>query len=267
MNTLSLALGDGVTVAHRNLLRIRRMPEILMGALIQPVFMILLFGYVFGGSIQVSGGNYREFLVGGVFAMILAFGATFTGMGLAEDMTNGVMDRFRTLPMSRAAVVLGRTMSDVVLNAASLVVMGIVGYAVGWRIRGGLFDAATAALLLLSFSFALSWVLAYVGLIVKSPEAVNNASITVIFPVTFIANTIVPSNTMPAVLQSIAEWNPVSSITQASRELFGNIPAGTPEPTAWPLQNPVLYTAGWIVLIIAIFAPLSVRKYQRASSR
>ena len=266
MNALALTLTDGATIARRNVIRMRRMPEIMMAALVQPVFMILLFGYVFGGSIQVEGGNYREFLVGGVFAMILAFGATFTGMGLAEDMGNGVMDRFRTLPMSRGAVVFGRALSDLLLNATSLVVMGVIGYVVGWRIRGGLVDAVGAALLLLAFSFALSWVLAYVGLMVRSPEAVNNAAITVIFPVTFIANTIVPSDSMPAALQAVAEWNPVSSITQASRELFGNIPAGPPEPTAWPLQHPVLYTLGWIVLIVAVFAPLAIRKYQRVSS-
>lgn len=261
MESMTLALGDGMTIARRNIIRMRRIPELVMGALVQPVFMIVMFGYVFGGSIQLSSGSYREFMVGGIFATILTFGAMFTGAGLAEDMTNGVIDRFRTLPMSRSAVIFGRTVSDIVLNAMSLVVMAAVGLLVGWRIRGGVVDAATAAVLLLAFAFALSWVMAYVGLSVRSVEVVNNVAMTVIFPVTFIANTIVPSDNLPPVLQTIAEWNPVSSVTQASRELFGNIPAGTPEPTAWPLQNPVIYTLGWIVLIIAVFAPLSVRKY------
>lgn len=267
MEPLPLALADGMTIARRNIIRIRRVPEIAMAAVVQPVFMIVMFGYVFGGSIQLASGNYREFMVGGIFALVLTFGAVFTGAGLAEDMTNGVMDRFRTLPMARSAVVLGRAVSDVVLNSLSLVVMGVVGYAVGWRIRGGLIDAATAVVLLLAFAFALSWVMAFVGLSVRSVEVVNNAAMTVIFPVTFIANTIVPAENLPAVLQTIAEWNPVSSVTQATRKLFGNIPAGTPEPAAWSLQHPVVYTLGWIALIIAVFAPLSVRKYNQAATR
>jgi ABC-type polysaccharide/polyol phosphate export permease len=166
--------------------------------------------------------------------------------------------------MSRSAVVLGRVMSDVVLNGLSLLVMALTGLVVGWRIHDGIANAALAFGLLLLFAFALSWIMAYIGLIVSSVEVVNNASLMVIFPLTFIANTLVPADNLPTVLRTIAEWNPVSTVTQAARELFGNTPAGAPEPSAWPMQHAELYTLGWIVAIIAVFAPLAIHRYRSA---
>jgi ABC-2 type transport system permease protein len=228
MPQLTQILGDSVTIARRNLTKVRRVPEILVAVLITPLMMVVMFAYVFGGSIEIPGGSYREFLIGGTFALTLTFGATFTGAGLAEDMQKGVIDRFRSLPMSRAAVVVGRTASDMLYNVLSLVVMSIAGLVVGWRIHDGLGDALLAYGLLLLFAYAISWVMAYVGLLVPSPEMVNNASFMVIFPLTFIANTFAPAENLPAPLRVFAEWNPVSAVTQAARELFGNIPAGTP---------------------------------------
>jgi len=178
-------------------------------------------------------------------------------------MQKGIIDRFRSLPMSRSAVLLGRTVSDIVYNVLSLLIMGATGLIVGWRIRGSLAGAVGGFALMLLFAYAFSWVMAFVGLSVPSVEVVNNASFIVIFPLTFIANTFVPAENLPTALRAFAEWNPVSAVTQALRELVGNIPPGTPEPTAWPLQNPVLYTMFWIVAIVAVFAPLSVRKYKR----
>lgn len=267
MERLDHTLADGLTIARRNVIRMRRVPGLLVGALVQPLVMILMFAYVFGGSIAVPGGSYREFLIGGIFALILTFGASFTGAGLAEDMQTGVINRFRTLPMSRAAVVLGRTVSDVLVNGLSLVVMAVTGFLVGWRFHDGIARAAVGFGLLLLFSFALSWIMAYVGLRVPSVEVVNNASTTVIFPLTFVANTLVPSDNLPTVLRTIAEWNPVSAVTHAARELFGNIPAGAREPTAWPMQHAASYTLGWIVVIIAVFAPLSINRYRSAHLR
>jgi ABC-2 type transport system permease protein len=264
MSALTQTFGDGVTVARRNLIKVRRVPEILVAVLISPLMMVVMFAYVFGGAIEIPGGSYREFLIGGTFALTLTFGATFTGAGLAEDMQKGIIDRFRSLPMSRSAVLVGRTASDMLYNALSLVVMTIAGFVVGWRIHNGVGDALLAFGLLLLFAYALSWVMAYVGLIVPGPEVVNNASMIVVFLLTFVANTFAPSDTFPTPLRVFAEWNPVSAVTQAARELFGNVPAGAPEPTAWSLHNPVLYTLGWIVLIIAVFAPLAVRRYQNA---
>jgi len=162
---------------------------------------------------------------------------------------------------------MGRTASDVIYNVASLVIMALSGLIVGWRIHNGIGNALVAFALLLLFAYAISWIMAFVGLLVPSVEVINNAAFMVIFPLTFIANTFVPSENLPTILRTFAEWNPVSAVTQAARELFGNIPPGTPEPSVWPLQNPIVYTLIWVVIIIAIFAPLAVRQYRRVKSR
>jgi ABC-type multidrug transport system permease subunit len=215
----------------------------------------------------VAGGSYREFLIAGILAQTVIFGATFTGAGLADDMQKGIIDRFRSLPMSRSAVLVGRTASDVVYNVLSVTIMSLTGLLVGWSISTSVAEAALGFGLLLLFAYAFSWVMAYVGLLVPSVEVINNASFMVIFPITFVSNAFVPIETLPGPLQTFAEWNPVSSLTESARLLFGNIPPGTPEPTAWPLQNPVVYTLIWVVIILAIFAPLSVRQYKRAARR
>ncbi len=264
---IALAFGDGVAIARRNVIKIVRVPEILFAVLITPLVFVVLFAYVFGSSIEIPGGSYREFLVGGTFALTLTFGATFTGAGLAEDMQKGIIDRVRSLPMSRSAVVFGRTASDVIYNALSLVIMGMAGLLVGWRIHNGFGEALAGFGLLLLFAYAISWVMAYVGLLVPSPEVVNNASFMVIFPMTFVANTFVPAENLPTALRVFAEWNPVSAVTHAARQLFGNIPPGTPEATVWPLQNAVLYTVLWSAIIIAVFAPLAIRRYIRTGAR
>ena len=258
---------DGAVVAKRNVIKIRRVPEVLVFVLLSPIMFVLLFAYVFGNSIDVQGTSYREFLIAGIFAQTVLFGATFTGAGIAEDMQKGIIDRFKSLPMSRAAVLAGRTASDVIYNLLSVAIMALTGLAVGWRIRGSILEAVAGFALLLLFAYAISWVMAWVALLVPSVEVINNASFMVIFPLTFVANTFVPSEDLPGPLRSFAEWNPVSAVTQAARELFGNIPAGTPEPTAWSLQNPVLYTLIWVAITVAVFAPLSVSRYKRTSRR
>jgi ABC transporter DrrB family efflux protein len=265
MKTLTYAFADGLAIAGRNVTKIRRVPEILVGVLVMPLIFVFMFAYVFGGSIEVPGGSYREFLVGGAFALILTFGATFTGAGLADDMQKGIVNRFRSLPMSRSAVVFGRTASDVIYNVLSLMVMATAGLLVGWRIHNGIGEALLGFALLLLFAYAISWIMAYVGLRVRSVEAVNNASTMVIFPFTFISNTFVPAENLPTALRMFAEWNPVSAVTQAARELFGNIPVSTPEPTVWSLQNPVLYALICITIILAVFPSLAVRRYRTAN--
>jgi len=261
MNPINVVAADASVIAKRNIIKITRVPEVLVFVLLSPIMFVLLFAYVFGNSIDVPGTSYREFLIAGIFAQTVLFGATFTGAGIAEDMQKGIIDRFRSLPMSRSAVLAGRTASDVVYNVLSITIMAITGLLVGWRIRGSFAEAVLGFVLLLLFAYAISWVMAYVALLVPSVEVINNASFMVIFPLTFIANTFVPSESLPGPLKAFAEWNPVSAVTQAARDLFGNIPPGTPTPDAWSLQNPVLYTLIWIVVIVAVFAPLSVHRY------
>ena len=270
MSAVTDTVSDAFIVAKRNVIKIKRVPDLLVFTTMSPIMFILLFAYVFGGAIDQQGGGegYREFLIAGIFAQTVIFGATITGYGLAEDVKKGIVDRFRSLPMSPSAVLAGRTISDVVNNVITLIVMSLTGLLVGWRIRDGFLEAAWAYVLLLVFAYAISWIMAWIGMLVPSPEVVNNASFMVIFPLTFIANTFVPLETLPGPLQTFAEWNPVSAVTEAARQLFGNTnPIGGPEPTAWPLQHPELYTLLWSGVILLIFIPLANAQYRRATSR
>jgi ABC transporter DrrB family efflux protein len=262
-------LADASVVAKRNIIKIKRVPDLLVFTTLSPIMFVLLFSYVFGGAIDQEGGGqaYREFLIAGIFAQTVIFGATVTGAALAEDLKKGILDRFRSLPMAPSAVLTGRTFSDVVNNVIVLIVMGLTGLVVGWRIRSSVLDALAGFGLLLVFAYAISWIMAWIGMLVPSPEVVNNASFIVIFPLTFVANTFVPLDTLPAPLQTFAEWNPVSAVTQAARELFGNIPPGVPEPTAWPLQHPEVYTLIWSALFLVVFAPLANAQYRVSTSR
>jgi ABC-2 type transport system permease protein len=265
------AVNDAAVVAKRNLIKIKRVPDLLVFTTLSPIMFVLLFAYVFGGAIDPSGGGaaYREFLIAGIFAQTVVFGATNTGAGLADDVQKGIIDRFRSLPMAPSAVLTGRTLSDVVNNVIVLIVMSITGLLVGWRIHTGPLEALWGFALLLIFAYAVSWIMAWLGLLIPSPEVINNASFIVIFPLTFVANTFVPLDTLPGPLRVFAEWNPVSSVTQAARELFGN-PSPNPGAavsTAWSLVHPQLYTLIWSVLVVAVFAPLAAAQYRRAASR
>src|SRR5438552_1609927 len=184
MSQLAVAFADGAVVAKRNLIKIRRVPEILIWTTMSPIMFVLLFGLVFGSSIKIPGVSYREYLIAGVFVQTVIFGSTFTGAGLAEDMTKGIIDRFRSLPMSSAAVLVGRTGSDIAYNSISVLVMTITGLIVGWRIHTGPDKAVFGFVLLLGFAYAHSWIMALVGLKAPSVEVVQNASFMVIFPMT-----------------------------------------------------------------------------------
>jgi ABC transporter DrrB family efflux protein len=232
-----------------------------------PIMFVLLFAYVFGGAIEVPGVGYREFLIAGIFAQTVVFGATFTGYSVAEDLQKGIIDRFRSLPMAPSAVLFGRTLSDVAINVISLVIMSLTGLIVGWRVHTSAPEALGGFLLILAFAYAISWVTAYVALLVRTPEVVNNASFVVIFPLTYIANTFVPSQTLPGPLKTFAEWNPISAVTQAAREAFGNTSPQLPPADVWPMQHPALYALIWVAGILAVFIPLAVRKYNRVAGR
>jgi len=261
------AVSDGFVVAKRNLIKIKRVPDLLVFTTLSPIMFVLLFAYVFGGAINVRGSNYNEFLMAGIFAQTVVFGATITGTGLADDMQKGIIDRFRSLPMSPTAVLFGRTLSDVVNNVIVMVVMSLTGLVVGWRIRGSLPEALGGFLILLIFAYAFSWIMAMVGLLAPSPEVVNNASFVVIFPLTFAANTFVPLETLSGPLRTFAEWNPVSAVTEAARQLFGNIPPGTPSSGSWAMQHPATYTLVWSLAILVIFVPLATWQFRRSVSR
>ena len=277
---MSTLVSDSMTIVRRNLIKIKRVPDLLVFTTLQPIMFVLLFGFVFGALTQGNSDGYREFLMAGIFAQTVVFGGTFTGFGMAEDMQKGVIDRFRTLPMHPGAVLIGRTLSDVVNNVISLIVMALTGLLIGWRIRDGIVPAILAFLILLLFAYAVSWVMAWVGLKVRTPEVVGNASFIVIFPLTFIANTFVPSENLPSVLRTFAGWNPVSTLAHSARDNFGNLGAmagggtGMSEEAVrasseytWALQNAEIYTLVWVLIILVIFVPLSTREYQRAMTR
>jgi ABC-2 type transport system permease protein len=262
-----MLISDSATITKRNVIKIRRVPDVLIFSTLSPIMFVLLFAFIFGSAITVEGTSYREFLIAGIFAQTAVFGATFTGSSLAEDMQKGIIDRFRSLPMAPAAVLIGRTVADVVINVVSLVVMSITGLLIGWRIRGSFLDGVLGYVLLLLFAYAVSWLMAVVGLLVRAPEVFNNASFMVIFPLTFIANTFVPSGRLPTPLRVFADWNPVSAVTQATRDLFGNTGALTPPPDVWSMRHPVLTTLIWVVVLLAVFVPLSLRQFRRTVSR
>ena len=266
MRQLAYAFADGAVVAKRNLIKIKRVPEILIWTLMSPIMFVLLFAYVFGSNIEVPGVPYREYLMAGIFAQTVIFGSTFTGAGLAEDMTKGIIDRFRSLPISDSAVLVGRTGSDIFYNLTSITVMSLTGLVVGWRIRNGFIEGVKGYLLLLLFAYAVSWIMAYVGLKVSSVEVVNNAAFLFIMPITFVSNAFIVSDLLPPPLQTFAEWNPVSSLSLAVRQSFGNA-GDLPAPDTWALQNPHEYTLIWIVIILAAFIPLSIRQYKKAALR
>jgi ABC transporter DrrB family efflux protein len=262
------ALGDGAVVAKRNLLKITRLPDLLVFSTVQPIMFVLLFAYIFGsGAISIPGIDYREYLMGGIFVQTVVFGATITGAGLADDVRKGIIDRFRSLPMARSAVLIGRTTSDLLNNMLVVVIMAVTGFVVGWRIHTPFYEALAGFALLLLFAYSISWVMATVGLSVSSVEVVNNAAFLVIFPLTFVSNAFVATGQLPGPLATFAEWNPVTAVTQAVRQLFGNTSDLVPVPDAWPMQNAALASLLWIAVILTVFIPLAVNRYKKAAAR
>ncbi|WP_031076548.1 ABC transporter permease [Streptomyces sp. NRRL WC-3742] len=259
---------DSWVVAKRNLRRMTRIPEIVIFGLMQPVMFVLLFSYVMGGAIRIPGASssshtYIQFLMAGIFAQTVTFAVAGASAGIAEDMTKGLVDRFRSLPMARSAVLAGRTLADLCQTAFTLVVLALVALLVGWRIHDGVPKALGAFGLLLLLGYAFSWIGALIGLSVRSPEAATSAGLIWLFPLTFVSNAFVPVSSMPGWLQAVAYWNPFSATVQACRELFGNQVG--PADSAWPMQHAVLVSVLWSVVITAVFSWLSVRKYRSAA--
>jgi len=255
-------LSQAFTITRRNLIHIRRMPEMLMDVTIQPVMFVLLFAYVFGGAINASApAGYKEWLLGGIMGQTIAFASFIVAVGLTADIDKGIVDRMRSLPIHPAAVLVGRSMSSLIHSSIGILVMSLTGLIVGWRIRGSILDAAVAYALLLLWGFAMIWIGILVGSAMRSVEAVNGVMFTTIFPLTFLSNAFAPTERMPSWLRVVAEWNPISSLVQAIRELWGNtVPA--PPDAALPLQHPVVATLVWTLALTAVLAPLSLRAFR-----
>ncbi|MFD0042171.1 ABC transporter permease [Streptomyces anulatus] len=262
---------DSLVVAKRNLIRMTRIPEMVIFGLIQPIMFVVLFTYVFGGSISIGGSTdpqlYKEFLMAGIFAQTVTFATAGAGAGIADDMHKGLIDRFRSLPMARGAVLTGRTLADLVQTTLTLVVLAGVALIVGWRTHENLAKVICGFLLLLLLGYAFSWIGALIGLSVRTPEAATSGGLIWLFPLTFISNAFVPVTGMPTFLQHVAEWNPFSATVAGARELFGNTMPGVPKSVtgAWPMEHPILASVIWSVLIIVVFRTLAVRKYRSAA--
>jgi ABC transporter DrrB family efflux protein len=260
-------LGQSLTITRRNLIHIRRMPEMLMDVTIQPVMFVLLFAYVFGGAISADApAGYKEWLLGGIMGQTIAFASFIVAVGLTADIDKGIVDRMRSLPIHSSAVLVGRSISSLIHSSLGILVMSLTGLVVGWRIRGSLLDAVVAYGLLLLWGFAMIWLGILVGSAMRSVEAVNGVMFTTIFPLTFLSNAFAPTEPMTPWLRTIAEWNPVSSLVQAIRELWGNTPAAPPD-AALPLQHPVLATVIWTLALTAVLAPLSIRVFRNRTQQ
>jgi ABC-2 type transport system permease protein len=257
-------LVSSAVVVRRNLIHIKRMPELLLDVTIQPVMFVVLFAFVFGGSISVPGSNYREFLVPGIMAQTIVFSCFVVATGLTNDLEKGVVDRLKSLPISRASLLVGRSISSLIHSSIGVTVMALTGLLIGWRIDNGVPNAVLAFALLLLFGFAMIWFGIWVGSIMRNVESVQGFMFTVMFPLTFVANTFAPTANIPSWLQPIAEWNPVSALTQSLRVLWGNGPAA-PADAAWPLRYPEITTIFWSLLITAVFAPLALAAFRRRS--
>ena len=247
---------DTLVIAERNLIRLPRAPELLLAFTVQPIMFLLLFRYVFGGAITTPGLAYVQFLIPGIIVQNIAFGGFVTALGLNEDVHKGLIDRFRSLPMARAAVLAGRTLSDVVTNSLSVVILLVTGVIIGFSFNADVLHVAAGILLLLLFGYAFSWVFAFVGLIASTPESANSVAFIAIFPLTFISSAFVPVASMPPVLQAFARVNPFTITVNAMRSLWLGLPPG----------NYVWEATLWAIGITVVFAPLAVARYRKHSA-
>jgi ABC-2 type transport system permease protein len=261
-------LHDTWVIARRGLVHMKRQPEALSDATIQPIMFVLLFAYVFGGAIDVpGGGNYREFLMGGIMAQTIVFTAFGVAMSIANDRKNQAVDRFRSLPIAKGAVLGGHAVANLIKSLLPIAIMSLCGLLIGWRIRSSVVDAVAGYFLMVAFAFAMIWVGVLLGSLVGTPEGVQGIAFVALFPITFIASTFVPVASMPGPLKAVAEWNPVTTLSDALRELFGNPNTPTQPGDAWSIAHPVAYTWLWIIGVVVVCAPVAVRVYQRATAK
>ena len=250
-------LADTFIITKRNLRRIPRAPDLLLGFTVQPVMFVLLFVYVFGGAIETPGFKYVDYLMPGIITQTIAFGGFLTAVGLNEDLSKGLIDRFRSLPMARAAVLAGRTLADACMNLLAIVLMIVVFLIIGFNFGTGLLSILAGIALLLLFGFGFSWIFALMGLGASSPESAGSVGFIVVFPLTFVSSAFVPVDSMPEPLQVFADINPFTIVVDATRSLFLGTPAG----------NSIWLALAWSVGLIAVFGPLAVRRYRRVATR
>jgi ABC transporter DrrB family efflux protein len=259
-------LVDVTVLVRRNLVHIRREPMQLSDATVQPVLFTLLFVYVFGAGVALpNGDSYAAFAIAGLLALNLATSSMGTAVGLSSDLATGVIERFRTLPMWEPAVLVGRSFADLLTAVLCASIVAVTGLAVGWRPERGIAHALAGFGLFLLFSYAMSWGCACLGVLSKGPESAQGAGLVILFPLAFISNALVPTRHMPAVLRTIADWNPVSAVSSAARQLFGN-PNPSASIDAWPMQHPVLTSLAWSLALLALFAPLATILYRRRTA-
>ena len=247
---------DTLVIAERNLIRLPRAPDLLLAFTFQPIMFLLLFVYVFGGAIVTPGYSYVDFLLPGIIVQNIAFGGFVTAVGLNEDLSKGLIDRFRSLPMARPAVLAGRTLADVATNTLSMTILLVTGLIIGFRFDANIVEIVTGVILLLVFGYAFSWVFAWLGLLVSSPESANSVGFIAVFPLTFISSAFVPVDSMPSSLQWFAQVNPFTVVVDGMRALWLGAPAG----------NSIWGAFAWSFVIIAVFAPLAVARYRSAAS-
>ncbi len=256
---------DGWALIGRHLRHIARVPQKLLAVTIMPVVFVLAFGYVLGSAMHVPGVEYREYFMAGVFAQVMVAGITTTGVGVCEDLGNGLMDRFRSLPMSRSAVLIGRTVADLLLSAIACLVMSVVGYAIGWRIHGGFWSALGGFGLMLLMGYVAIWGGALLGLALRSAEAVSSLGFVIVMPFMFLSSAFVPLNGLPGWLQAVAHWNPMSAVTDACRRLWGNSTTATGD--SFPSQHPIAVALVVLVAMFVVIVPMAVRSFGKASVR
>jgi ABC-2 type transport system permease protein len=258
-------VSDSLVFARRNIEHIRQIPEKLLDVTMQPVMFVLLFSFVFGGAIAIDGGTYREFIIGGILVQSLTFGMTGPATSIATDMQEGVIDRFRSLPASRPAYLMGHYLAELAGMLLSIVVLLATGLIVGWRVHTDVLHVATAIVMLLAFASAMIWVGTWIGMLVRAPDAVMGVAFVVVFPVTFLSSAFVPIETLPGALQWVASYNPVSALVAATRELFGN-PVTPVVKHVWPMDNPVLASFLYCALILLIAVPGALHRYRTRTS-
>jgi ABC-2 type transport system permease protein len=261
MTSVAYLISDSLVLARRNLAHVRQIPEKLIDVTLQPIMFVLLFTFVFGRVIHVPGGSYREYLIAGILVQTLAFGIMGPGVSIATDLGEGIVDRFRSLPMSRAAYLLGHLMAEMAATTLAVTVLTVSGLIVGWRIHTDVPHAVAGFALLFLFAFAMLWIGTLLGVISRSPDSVQGIMFVIVLPLTFLSNMFVPADGLAPALRTFSNWNPVSAMVAAERTLFGN-PVATPSDAPWPMVHPVLSALMWCSALLLVAVPLTVRRFR-----